>query len=158
MSITGLGSPISLTALGLCVHAAVDACLPWTRLEDFDGRIAGSHVWVRARMMGSRVQGNGCFLVLRQKFHTVQAVLFKGEAVSKEMVKYAGAITKESFVSAQWRVEGGGVVTRGFTARPSCYCSRCSSACALVALAALVALVVVVGTGGGVDGVAAAVL
>jgi hypothetical protein len=68
------------------------------RLEDFDGRLVGAKVWVRARMQASRVQGNGCFLVLRQKFSTVQAVLFKGGAISKEMVRYGSAITKESFV------------------------------------------------------------
>jgi aspartyl/asparaginyl-tRNA synthetase len=51
-------------------------------------------------MQASRIQGNGCFLVLRQKFHTVQAVLFKGGKISKEMVKYAGSINKESYVRA----------------------------------------------------------
>jgi aspartyl/asparaginyl-tRNA synthetase len=50
------------------------------------------------RLHNVRSQGKGCFLTLRQKYSTVQAVLFAGGAVSKEMVAYAANIPKESFV------------------------------------------------------------
>jgi len=70
----------------------------WTRLEDLGRALVGKRVLVRARLHGSRLQGNGCFLTLRQTFRTVQAVLFKSDSISKEMVKFAGAIPKESFV------------------------------------------------------------
>ncbi len=33
--------------------------------------------------------GKLCFLVLRQKYHTVQAVVSVSESISKQMVKYA---------------------------------------------------------------------
>ena len=55
---------------------------------------AGQPIWVRARVQSVRHKGNSCFLVLRQGTATVQATLFKGERVSKEMLRFCGALPK----------------------------------------------------------------
>lgn len=50
-------------------------------------------------MQTVRGKGKSAFLVLRQELATVQAVLFVDDnTVSKGMVKYASAITRESVV------------------------------------------------------------
>jgi aspartyl-tRNA synthetase len=59
---------------------------------------AGFKVWVRARLHASRAVGKGCFVVLRQQIDTVQAVMFQGASVPKEMVKYAASLPLESVV------------------------------------------------------------
>lgn len=56
-------------------------------------------VLVRARVQTVRGKGKSAFIVLRQELATVQAVLFVDDStVSKGMVKYASAITRESVV------------------------------------------------------------
>jgi len=39
-----------------------------------------------------------CFVVVREAFATVQAVLFVGESISKGMVTYASKLPKESII------------------------------------------------------------
>ena len=62
------------------------------------GSVSGQRVWVRARVQSVRSKGNSCFLVLRQGADTVQATLFKGDGVSKDMLRFCAALPKESFV------------------------------------------------------------
>lgn len=59
---------------------------------------AGFKVWVRARIHASRPVGKGCFIILRQQIESVQAVMFQGPSVPKEMVKYAASLPLESVV------------------------------------------------------------
>ncbi|KAL6786068.1 TSD2 [Auxenochlorella protothecoides x Auxenochlorella symbiontica] len=71
----------------------------WTKVEKLDPSIEGTTVLVRARVQTVRGKGKSAFLVLRQELATVQAVLFVDDnTVSKGMVKYASAITRESVV------------------------------------------------------------
>lgn len=70
----------------------------YTPVAALEGAKAGSVVTVRCRLHKSRGTGNMVFLVLRDKMHTVQAVVAKSETVSKLMVTFAGQITKESVV------------------------------------------------------------
>jgi aspartyl-tRNA synthetase len=59
---------------------------------------AGFKVWVRARLHASRPVGKGCFVILRQQIDSVQAVMFQGPSVPKEMVKYAASLPLETVV------------------------------------------------------------
>eukprot|EP00947_MAST-08B_sp_MAST-8B-sp1_P002162 g2162.t1 len=77
----------------------------WTRIDTLEPSMAGRKIWLRGSMHKSRVQGKGCFFVLRQAVSTVQATLFQSDAVPKEMVKYGGTITKESIVQLEATVK-----------------------------------------------------
>lgn len=58
-------------------------------------------VWVRGRVHTSRCKGKQCFLILRQQSSTVQCIAAVGEATSKQMVKFAGNINKESIIDIE---------------------------------------------------------
>eukprot|EP00026_Physarum_polycephalum_P005703 Phypoly_transcript_05738.p1 GENE.Phypoly_transcript_05738~~Phypoly_transcript_05738.p1 ORF type:complete len:579 (-),score=116.86 Phypoly_transcript_05738:173-1879(-) len=62
--------------------------------EHLDGKV----VHIRARIHNTRGKGNLCFLILRQKAFSIQAVLEKGEHVNKAMLKFVSAIPRESIV------------------------------------------------------------
>ena len=62
---------------------------------------AGEEVWVRGRLHTSRVVGKQCFFVLRQQHYSLQALLFVGVNISKQMLKFVSAITRESIVDIQ---------------------------------------------------------
>ncbi|KAG5185330.1 aspartyl-tRNA synthetase [Tribonema minus] len=58
-------------------------------------------VWLRARVHTTRSVGKGAFLLLRQGLATVQAILFAGKGgagITKDAVKYASGISRESVV------------------------------------------------------------
>ena len=50
--------------------------------------LADQKIWVRGRLFTSRSKGKQCFFVIRQRFHTIQALLSVNETVSKKMVKF----------------------------------------------------------------------
>ncbi|XP_013099686.2 aspartate--tRNA ligase, cytoplasmic [Stomoxys calcitrans] len=58
-------------------------------------------VWVRGRVHTCRAKGKQCFLVLRQQSSTVQCILAVGDNVSKQMVKFAGNLNKESIIDIE---------------------------------------------------------
>ncbi|EDW01330.1 aspartate--tRNA ligase, cytoplasmic [Drosophila grimshawi] len=58
-------------------------------------------LWVRGRVHTSRAKGKQCFLILRQQSSTVQCILAVGDVISKQMVKFAGNIPKESIIDIQ---------------------------------------------------------
>lgn len=59
-------------------------------------------VLIRGRVYTVRGKGKTCFMVIRQKTATIQAMLFANdETVSKQMVKYAMNISKESIVDLE---------------------------------------------------------
>lgn len=55
-------------------------------------------VRIRGRVHNSRAKGNMAFVVVRESFATVQAVLAKGDTISKGMVNYTSKIPKESII------------------------------------------------------------
>uniref|UniRef100_UPI00398EFC75 aspartate--tRNA ligase, cytoplasmic n=1 Tax=Pristiophorus japonicus TaxID=55135 RepID=UPI00398EFC75 len=58
-------------------------------------------VWLRSRVHTSRAKGKQCFLVLRQQQFNVQGLVAVGDRVSKQMVKFAANINKESIVDVE---------------------------------------------------------
>lgn len=67
----------------------------------------GTRVLVRARIQTSRLQGNKMvFLNLRQRTNTVQALMsVTKDTISKQMVKWAGALADESIVLVEGDVK-----------------------------------------------------
>jgi aspartyl-tRNA synthetase len=66
----------------------------------------GQTVLIRARVHTLRGQGNKVFLKLRQRTHSVQALLFVQEGkVSKLMVKWASGLSGESIVLVEGTVQ-----------------------------------------------------
>jgi len=61
-------------------------------------------VWVRGRVHTSRAKGKQCFLILRQQSSTVQCIIAVNDVVSKQMVKFAGSINKESIIDLHAKV------------------------------------------------------
>ncbi|XP_029419674.1 aspartate--tRNA ligase, cytoplasmic isoform X2 [Nannospalax galili] len=71
------------------------------RVRDLTVQNADNVVWVRARVHTSRAKGKQCFLVLRQQQFNVQALVAVGDHASKQMVKFAANINKESIVDVE---------------------------------------------------------
>ncbi|KAG8547670.1 hypothetical protein GDO81_027821, partial [Engystomops pustulosus] len=71
------------------------------KVKDLTPQKADETVWVRARVHTSRAKGKQCFLVLRQQQYNVQALVAVGERASKQMVKFAANITKESIIDVE---------------------------------------------------------
>ena len=59
---------------------------------------------MRARLHNVRDTKKNVFLVLREQFATVQAVLTSSDTVSKNMFDYAKAIPKESIIDIKGTV------------------------------------------------------
>ncbi|XP_072937565.1 aspartate--tRNA ligase, cytoplasmic [Epargyreus clarus] len=75
-------------------------------VKDLGPQLDGRDVWVRARLHTSRAKGKQCFAVLRQSSSTVQLLVSVSDerAVSKQMVKFTGNITKESIIDVNAKV------------------------------------------------------
>lgn len=61
----------------------------FTLVKELNKSLAGSAVWVRARLHTVRARGKQCFIVLRQREFTVQTLINVSENVSKSMVKFS---------------------------------------------------------------------
>lgn len=83
-------------------------------IGDLKTNLAGQKVWVNGRLNTSRVVGKQCFFVIRYQLYTVQALLFVGETVSKQMLKFVSMITKESIIDVE------GIVRKVDTKIESC--------------------------------------
>lgn len=70
----------------------------YVAVKDLSEEHAGKVVRIRGRVHNSRAKGKMCFVVVREAFATVQAVLFVDETISKGMVTYASKIPKESII------------------------------------------------------------
>ena len=57
-------------------------------LGDLNTSLADKQVWVRGRLFVSRATGKQCFFTIRQRYHTVQALVVASETISKQMVKF----------------------------------------------------------------------
>lgn len=64
----------------------------FTLVRELNTFLAGSTVWVRARLHTVRARGKQCFIVLRQREFTVQTLTNVSETVSKFMVKFASKL------------------------------------------------------------------
>eukprot|EP01088_Endostelium_zonatum_P013274 TRINITY_DN2772_c0_g1_i1.p1 TRINITY_DN2772_c0_g1~~TRINITY_DN2772_c0_g1_i1.p1 ORF type:complete len:670 (+),score=205.66 TRINITY_DN2772_c0_g1_i1:50-2059(+) len=79
----------------------------WTRVSTLNATSDNTTVWIRARVQTIRPQGNKLvFFALRQKVHTIQALLSEQEglAVTRPMLKWAAKISDESIVNVKGRV------------------------------------------------------
>lgn len=71
----------------------------WDSVESITEARHGQKCLIRARLQGSRTAGaNLCFIVLRERYATVQCVLRADETITKGMVKYASKVPNESIV------------------------------------------------------------
>jgi aspartyl-tRNA synthetase len=71
------------------------------RINELKPNLVGQRFWIRARLANSRAVGKGVFLLLRQQIYTLQAIVWQGSAVSKQMVKYAAGISLESIIDIE---------------------------------------------------------
>ncbi|CAI7999537.1 Aspartate--tRNA ligase, cytoplasmic [Geodia barretti] len=76
----------------------------WKRVGELTSDLVGQTVLVRARVHAKRGTGKLGFLVLRQQYHTVQAVISVSETISKQMVKFATDLHLESVVDVEGKV------------------------------------------------------
>ncbi|CAI2348403.1 unnamed protein product [Caenorhabditis sp. 36 PRJEB53466] len=72
--------------------------LNFLRVKDVNAINATKEVWVRGRVHNTRSKGKNCFLELRQGVYTVQVAMFLNDKISKQMLKFVSAISKESIV------------------------------------------------------------
>jgi len=73
----------------------------FVNISTLDESRVGETVWIRARVHTSRAVGKGVFLLLRQSLHSVQAIAWQGERVSKGFVKHTTSISLESVVDGK---------------------------------------------------------
>ncbi|XP_037088967.1 aspartate--tRNA ligase, cytoplasmic-like [Pollicipes pollicipes] len=71
------------------------------RVQQLTAERDGQRLWVRGRLHTSRAKGKQCFFVLRQQQFTVQALLAVGPETSKQMVRFAANVTRESIVDVE---------------------------------------------------------
>jgi aspartyl-tRNA synthetase len=86
------------------IQSAYKSGRSWTVVSKLDSSCEGQLVWIRARLHASRVKGNAAFLVLRNGSYTVQATLFKGDDIPKEMIKFIEKVTVESVVDVLGKI------------------------------------------------------
>ncbi|XP_063727769.1 aspartate--tRNA ligase, cytoplasmic-like [Symsagittifera roscoffensis] len=66
--------------------------------------MADESVFVRGRIHTTRSKGKQCFLVLRQRAYTVQALAFVDSNTSLQLVKFVGSVSRESIVDVEAKV------------------------------------------------------
>ena len=72
-----------------------------THIGDLGVKLDEKTVTIRGRLHTSRAKGKQCFMVIRQQQVTVQCLVFVSEKVSKQMVKFASHVSKESIVDVE---------------------------------------------------------
>ncbi|XP_046421718.1 aspartate--tRNA ligase, cytoplasmic [Neodiprion fabricii] len=77
----------------------------FTHVQDLNPNIAGQIIWLRGRLHTSRAKGKQCFLILREQSYTVQGLVAVNDEISKQMVKFASNITKESIIDVEATVK-----------------------------------------------------
>eukprot|EP00123_Amoebidium_parasiticum_P001641 comp12789_c0_seq1/m.7929 comp12789_c0_seq1/g.7929 ORF comp12789_c0_seq1/g.7929 comp12789_c0_seq1/m.7929 type:complete len:592 (-) comp12789_c0_seq1:406-2181(-) len=86
----------------------------WHRIGDLNANQVGQEVLLRARVHNVRGTGKQCFMVLRQRFDTLQALCAVDETTSKLMVKFCSVVNKESLVAVE------GILTQAPTPIQAC--------------------------------------
>ena len=72
-----------------------------TKVKELTANLVDQIVWIQGQL-GLRLGNDAmCFFIVRQEYQTVQALLAVGDKVSKQMVKFAAGISKESIVDIQ---------------------------------------------------------
>uniref|UniRef100_A0AC35UF61 Aspartate--tRNA ligase, cytoplasmic n=1 Tax=Rhabditophanes sp. KR3021 TaxID=114890 RepID=A0AC35UF61_9BILA len=72
--------------------------MKFVEVGEIDGTLDTQGVWIRGRIHNTRTKGKGCFLVIRQRIATVQALMFVGPKISQQMLKFVNGVSKESIV------------------------------------------------------------
>jgi len=70
----------------------------FTDISKINASIHGSEVWVRGRLHDSRGKGKNCFIIVRQKIFAIQGIMFVDAETSRQFVKFALDIPKESII------------------------------------------------------------
>lgn len=76
-----------------------------TQVKEVVPALKETKLWVRGRLHNSRAKGKQCFFVLRQQHYSVQCLVAVSETISKQMVKFAANITKESIIDVEGTVK-----------------------------------------------------
>lgn len=79
------------------VQSAYDDTRVFVKVGDLKVEIENP-VWIRARVHSTRIKGLAGFIILREGTQTLQCVISASAEVSKQMMKYASGISKESIV------------------------------------------------------------
>uniref|UniRef100_A0A1I7WYV4 Aspartyl-tRNA synthetase n=1 Tax=Heterorhabditis bacteriophora TaxID=37862 RepID=A0A1I7WYV4_HETBA len=82
------------------IQSADKKDITFTSISKISQDISGEEIWIRGRVHAIRTKGKTCFLVLRQRVYTAQVMMFVGEKISKQMLKFVSNIPKVS-VSAK---------------------------------------------------------
>jgi len=78
----------------------------WVSVGSVNDSFVGQEILLRARLHSSRVKGKIGFLVLREKFNDIQAVISESEGqVSRKMLKWVSGLSKESIVDVYGEVK-----------------------------------------------------
>ncbi|XP_075226292.1 aspartyl-tRNA synthetase [Lycorma delicatula] len=77
----------------------------FTDVKELDVELKDHLVWVRGRLHTSRAKGKQCFIVIRQQQYTIQGIVAVNDVVSKQMVKFASNVTKESIIDVYASVQ-----------------------------------------------------
>lgn len=84
------------------IEHASKAIIDWSSLAKENAAnpeaLIGRKVLLRGRLHTSRGTSKNSFLVIRNGYNAMQAVLFVGDLVTKEMIKFASGIPRESVV------------------------------------------------------------
>lgn len=89
---------------GLIQSSSQSPIRTFTDIRLLNGSLAESNVWIRARLHTVRARGKQCFIILRQREFTVQALVNVSDTISKAMVKFSSNISKESIVDVEGTV------------------------------------------------------
>uniref|UniRef100_A0A7M5UU82 Aspartyl-tRNA synthetase n=1 Tax=Clytia hemisphaerica TaxID=252671 RepID=A0A7M5UU82_9CNID len=73
----------------------------WTDVQNLTLDKKGERVLIRGRLHTARGTGKQCFIVVRQRYFTVQGFMAVNENISKQMVKFAANINKESIIDVE---------------------------------------------------------
>ena len=85
----------------------------YVAIKDIGQAHEGKEIRVRGRAHNVRAKGKMAFIVVRESFATIQAVLFVSESISKGMVSYASKIPRESIVEIVGKIVNPGQSVEG---------------------------------------------
>ncbi|KHN87168.1 Aspartate--tRNA ligase, cytoplasmic [Toxocara canis] len=80
------------------IQSAEKKHLDFVDVGDVTGALNDKEIWIRGRLHTSRSKGKTCFVVVRQRVHTVQVMLSVGDKISKQMLKFVSNLPKESII------------------------------------------------------------
>ncbi|KHJ48459.1 aspartate--tRNA ligase, partial [Trichuris suis] len=87
------------------IQSQVKVSINFVQLSQLGSGYAGKKIWLRGRLHTSRAKGKTCFVVVRQQHHTVQTVLFVGDSISKDMLKFVSSVPRESIIDIYGEVK-----------------------------------------------------